>query len=1073
MISEAPAPARVDDPGLLQRLLARRIPLSVEVLLYAALLSLAAAVRLWDLGANALHHDESIHALWARDLVRGLYTHNPVYHGPYYYHLEALFFFIFGANDFTSRLSAAVTGIALCALPLFLRKRLGPVGTLAAVAFIGFSPTIVYFSRFHREDIYMATFVMAMAVAMWRYFESGRDRWLIIFALALAGSFATKEATFLMVAIFLLFTNGLLAGDFARQTLDDRGTYSPSRWFMLSVGLFPYAWAVAAFWPFLGPFRRSAGWQELPRAGDVLIILGTLTVPLLMPFAKSPLESLGVVNPGQLDWPGVCQSLGEDSYRNRFALGGILTMSVAAVAFVGLQWRPRTWAIAAGGASFLYLTLMTTLWTNMNGVCSGPWGSLDYWLSQQQEYRADQPWFYYFMLMPAYEFLPLVIAIGGAWWATVRGNTFSRFLVFWIVGTFIVLSWAGEKMPWLNTHIALPVCLLAAWTVQRAWLAWTPHPPIDRRLAILFVSIAALCAGALAFAAFAPGGATLVALRWGGLAFAAALAAYAARPLGRHAVPIVLVIATVGAFSFFSLRTMVMVSFARGDVPKDLLIYTQSSPDIPKIMADIEQLAAANGKGYDIPIWVDTSNNNSFSWPWAWYLRDYNAVCYSGVETCLNNRTFDVMLVDQTNVSTVNDYLTGLSNQPFAAPQKYPHRWWFPEIYRQAMSVKEGVNCSASAGECGPFEPWINIGHGTHLGPPNVAVFKRIWEGVTEDGWLKTWFAYWRDHDPGVPLGSIDGYAYFPANFDRETGLLSLEPIEAARPSEDSSGRPIFGGVGFAPGEFFSPVDIASDADGNLYVIDRASRRLQKFDAEGNYLAGIDVRAADSVVTSDSEPWGLTVTDDGLVIVADTFGWRVRVFDSDLRPTGVSFGEAPVGDATGPFDLYGPRDAAVLPNGELWITDTGHHRIQVYDLSGNYVRTIGSLGAGPGEFNEPVGLAVAPDGSVFVADMFNGRVQHLAADGTFIGEFAVSGWGGQDPNDKPYLTVLRDGRIALSLPYRNEVRIYSPDGELLSTISDDSDPIQSPYGIVEAADATIWVVEGGSGRVRLFDIGAP
>jgi len=905
---------------------------------------------------------------------------------------------------------------------------------------------------------------------MWRYVESGRDRWLIVFALALAGSFATKEATFLMVAIFLLFTNGMVSGALARQTLEDRETYTRSRWLILSVGLFPYAWAIAALWPFIAQVRRSAGWFELPRAGDVLIILGTLTVPLLMPFLKSPLESVGVLSPGQLDWPGICDSLAADSRQDRFALGGLLTMSVAAVAFIGLQWRPRTWAIAAGAATLLYLTLMTTVWTNFNGVCSGPWGSLDYWLSQQEEYRADQPWFYYFMLMPAYEFLPLAIVLGGAWWSTIRGNTFSRFLAFWILGTFVVLSWAGEKMPWLNTHIALPTCLLAAWTVQRAWSAWSPRPSIDRRLAILLGSVALVWAGALAFAAFAPGGASMAGLRWGALAFAAAMTAYAARPLGRQAVPMVLVVVAVGALSFFSLRTMVTVSFIRGDVPKDLLIYTQSSPEIPALMEDIEKLAAAGGKGYDIPIWVDTSNNNSFAWPWAWYLRDYNSVCFGVVETCFNSRTFDVMVVDQTNVSVVNDHLNTLSNQPFAAPQKFPHRWWFPETYRQAMSVVDGLNCGASAGECGPFEPWVNIGRGTHLGPPNVKVVKRIWEGVTQDGWLSTWFAYWRDHDPGVPLGSIDGYAYFPSNFDRETGLLSFEPIEAARPREDAVGRPLFGGVGFAPGEFFSPVDIDSDADGNLYVIDRASRRLQKFDASGNYLAGIDVRAADAVVTADSEPWGLTVTDDGLVVVADTFGWRVRVFDTDLRPTGVTFGDAPVGDASGPFDLYGPRDAVVLPNGELWVTDTGHHRIQVYSRAGEFIRTIGSRGTGPGQFSEPVSLAVAPDGSVLVADMFNSRVQRLASDGAFLAGFTVSGWGGQDPNDKPYMTVLRDGRIALSLPYRNEVRIYGPEGAVLATISDDDDPIESPYGIVEAADGRIWVVEGGSGRVRLFEV---
>jgi hypothetical protein len=42
-----------------------------------------------------------------------------------------------------------------------------------------------------------------------------------------------------------------------------------------------------------------------------------------------------------------------------------------------------------------------------------------------------------------------------------------------------------------------------------------------------------------------------------------------------------------------------------------------------------------------------------------------------------------------------------------------------------------------------------------------------------------------------------------------------------------------------------------------------------------------------------AEPWGIGIGPDGQVAVADTFGWRVRVFDSDLEFTGIEFGEPP------------------------------------------------------------------------------------------------------------------------------------------------------------------------------------
>uniref|UniRef100_UPI002ADD614B hypothetical protein n=1 Tax=Tepidiforma sp. TaxID=2682230 RepID=UPI002ADD614B len=51
------------------RVLARRIPLTAEFVLYAFVIAAAVLLRTWDLGARALHHDESIHAQWSWGLL--------------------------------------------------------------------------------------------------------------------------------------------------------------------------------------------------------------------------------------------------------------------------------------------------------------------------------------------------------------------------------------------------------------------------------------------------------------------------------------------------------------------------------------------------------------------------------------------------------------------------------------------------------------------------------------------------------------------------------------------------------------------------------------------------------------------------------------------------------------------------------------------------------------------------------------------------------------------------------------------------------------------------------------------
>lgn len=1052
-------------PGLapFERLLTLRLAVDWKLAAYLAVFAAAFALRFWDLGARALHHDESIHADFAFRLLQGGYVHNPVYHAPFYYHVQALAFLIFGTSDYTARITAAVFGSGIVALPLLLRRHLGVVGTFAAVAFLGFSPVLVYFSRFFREDIYMGFFTLATAVCMWRYVEDGRDRWLYGFALAFTGSMLTKEGTFLTAGIFLLYLDAWLAAALARQTLADRGLDTPPRRLILTGALVPYAWFAAALWPFIPRVRRSLGWRQLPRPGDLLILLGTLVLPLLTPLARPYLlEPLGILATDRLKWEGTLQA--GVSAADARALVGLFAITLSASAFVGLQWRPKTWLIAFGLCGAIYLTLMTSLWTNTNGLVSGPWGSLDYWITQQDESRGDEPWFYYYMVMGAYEFLPLALCIAGLWWATARGNAFSRFLAFWLIASLLLFSYTSEKMPWNNVHLAIPACLLAAWTANRAVHAWPERPPLHRLApALLLVALAAMAA--LLVVAFLPGGPAAAVARAaaGGvvlLVLAAAISRY-----GKHAAPAILAVALISALGVFSVRTMVMAAFERGDVPKDILIYVQSSPEIPRIASQIDRLATVTGQGRDLPIAVDSTD--AFAWPWVWYLRDYRNVAYIDFKEGPPDGNYAVLLVNASNRPRVDDVLAARADARYGLPTRYPHRWWFPETYKDAMSTQQGLPCVTKSGACGPYRP---------------ETWKVIGDGIVHRGWLNLWLRFIRDHDPDAintaatgdracnSCGSVDSYAYFPANYNASTGTLSVKPVEPPRPGLDAAGRPLFGGVGTQPGQFFSPVDIETDAAGNLYVIDRATKRLQKFDSQGNFLASLDVRADARDTGEASDPWGLEVGPDGTIVVADTFGYRIRIFDAALKPL-TSFGQpVDLAKPPGPFDLFGPRDAAFDAAGNIWVTDTGNHRLVVYTKKGEFVRAVGERGTGPGQFQEPVGIAIAGDGTIFVADMYNGRVVLLNRDGAFVSAFPVSGWGGQDAQDKPYLHLLRDGRLALSLPLRNEVRLYDRTGTRLSTINPPDEPLSRPYGIAESADGKLWVVEGGAARVRLFAI---
>ena len=86
--------------------------------------------------------------------------------------------------------------------------------------------------------------------------------------------------------------------------------------------------------------------------------------------------------------------------------------------------------------------------------------------------------------------------------------------------------------------------------------------------------------------------------------------------------------------------------------------------------------------------------------------------------------------------------------------------------------------------------------------------------------------------------------------------------------------------------------------------------------------------------------------------------------------------EIPAEGSIGELQFYGPRSIDIH-NGQLYIMDTGNHRIQVVDTDGNYVSQVGSNGFSLGQFSEPVGLAIDDKGFIYVAEAWNRRIQQL------------------------------------------------------------------------------------------------
>jgi len=178
-----------------------------EMLLYAAIVVAVAATRFVDLDLRAYHHDESIHAKTSWDIMNGVaYRYNPVYHGPFQYFATAAVFKVFSAGDFAGRITPAIFGTAtIFAVPWLYRNHLGRHGTWIAMVALTLSTGFMYFSRFARNDIYVAFWTVLLFGALLRYIDRPQRRWVILAAATLGFSFVTKENSYIIGFIFASF----------------------------------------------------------------------------------------------------------------------------------------------------------------------------------------------------------------------------------------------------------------------------------------------------------------------------------------------------------------------------------------------------------------------------------------------------------------------------------------------------------------------------------------------------------------------------------------------------------------------------------------------------------------------------------------------------------------------------------------------------------------------------------------------------------------------------------------------------------------------------------------------------
>ncbi|MBA2469434.1 MAG: hypothetical protein H0V37_08515 [Chloroflexia bacterium] len=314
------------------------------------------------------------------------------------------------------------------------------------------------------------------------------------------------------------------------------------------------------------------------------------------------------------------------------------------------------------------------------------------------------------------------------------------------------------------------------------------------------------------------------------------------------------------------------------------------------------------------------------------------------------------------------------------------------------------------------------------------------------------------------------------------TFRLSNQMDPSAGPFDLQTGQSL--GPGAALGQLNAPTGIALSNDGQvIYVVDSGNQRIQRFERNGTFIGSWSAEDDQRIGLGWFDPAGQGASDvvigpDDLIYVADTWNHRIMILDADgllVRELGRSGELTDAGDipdpTVSPGFFYGPRSVAITED-EIFVTDTGNERVQVFASDGTFLRAFGGHGAEPGKLLEPVGIAIGPDGNVYVADTGNLRISVFAQDGTPVTQIPVPGWEGQ-ASQQNYLRFDANGVLYLTSPGSGTVQAFNGTDFVTIQGGEAGGAIVAPVGLAIGADNQMHVSETTTSQVTEFPIVLP
>jgi len=287
----------------------------------------------------------------------------------------------------------------------------------------------------------------------------------------------------------------------------------------------------------------------------------------------------------------------------------------------------------------------------------------------------------------------------------------------------------------------------------------------------------------------------------------------------------------------------------------------------------------------------------------------------------------------------------------------------------------------------------------------------QVWKLMPDGSWTPAWNKDARPHGANRTvavdaLGRIYTAEYFAHRVLRWDSKSESMKVVAGTGEE---GRAADGAQG-SDSALHTPDGLAVESHGDLLIADKGNHRIVRVDHASGRLTTV-VQSGSSGTEERWTPGPIAIDAKGQIWIGDIYQNRVLCYRAGDPGPVIVAGKGNIGDGRPALQAHFAHPGAVAsdPQGNIYVSDTLHHRVRVIDAKSGIIQTVAGQGV-PGYNGDhmpanrawlayPGKLQLDHKGHLYIGDYYNNRVREVDLESGLITTLAGNGTAGEFGDD--------------------------------------------------------------------------